>query len=239
MKQVVIVFFLMTVLVVSCRKEDVPAGDFQKLGSSARGLLSDELYQSLEVEISFMQGYQPNDTIINHVTNYLNTVIKKPGGIRFYTKLISNPVTSPISLNSVVALEKDVRTKFTRSQTIAVHILIVDADYQTNNILGISYWNTSMCMFGKTIAKFSGKPGQVTRTQLMITLIEHEMGHLLGLVDQGTPMLNAHLDTGNGAHCKNSGCLMNYLIETSSNGSVFIPGLDADCKADLKANGGR
>jgi hypothetical protein len=229
----------MLLLVASCKKEDVPAGDFQKLGSSARGLLSDERYQSLEVEISFMPGYQPNDTIINHVTNYLNTYIRKPGGIRFYTKLINNTVTSPISLNGVVALEKEVRTNFTRSQTIAIHILIVDAEYQSGNILGISYWNTSMCMFGKTIAKFSGKPGQVTKTQLTITLIEHEMGHLLGLVDQGSPMLNTHIDTGNGAHCKNGVCLMNYLIETSDNGSGFIPGLDRDCQADLRGNGGK
>src|SRR5207247_219007 len=100
-----------------------------------------------------------------------------------------------------------------------------------------SYWNTSTCVFGKTMYNNSGGSGQVTRTQLLTTLLEHEFGHLLGLVDQGTPMIAAHKDISNGAHCDNTHCLMYYAIETADAGTMNnnIPSLDANCMADLKA----
>jgi hypothetical protein len=64
--------------------------------------------------------------------------------------------------------------------------MILDAEYQTSDILGISYWNTSMCVFGRTVGKFSGRPGLVSKNQLMITLLEHEMGHLLDWLTRDT-----------------------------------------------------
>ena len=74
----------------------------------------------------------------------------------------------------------------------------------------------------------------------MTTLLEHEFGHLLGLVGQGTPMQIDHRDAVNGAHCNNPGCLMFYTIETMSAGSNYVsPDFNANCKADLKANGGK
>ena len=65
--------------------------------------------------------------------------------------------------------------------------------------------------------------------------------YLMGLVNQGSPMQKDHLDHGNGAHCINSHCLMYYDVEKSTvGGNLFsIPTLDADCEADLKANGGK
>ncbi|MBA2563113.1 MAG: hypothetical protein H0V14_09415, partial [Chitinophagaceae bacterium] len=83
--------------------------------------------------------------------------------------------------------------------------------------------------------------GQVTRTQLLTTLLKHEFGHLMGLVDQGSPMQTPHRDFTNGAHCINPECLMYYNIETADAGILNnpIPSPDANCMADLKANGGK
>jgi hypothetical protein len=54
-------------------------------------------------------------------------------------------------------------------------------------------------------------------------------------------MQTDHIDPANGAHCINPLCLMYYNVETSAIGSNLsaIPILDADCEADLKANGGK
>jgi hypothetical protein len=54
-------------------------------------------------------------------------------------------------------------------------------------------------------------------------------------------MQKDHLDPDNGAHCINSHCLMYFDVEKSTiGGNIFsIPTLDANCEADLKANGGK
>jgi hypothetical protein len=237
-KQLVSAFIGIIILVTSCQKDDLPVYDYRTLGTAARDILSASPYTALELEVNYMPGYLPDDAVINHVKNYLAELTNKPVGITYVPAQFSRTVSNPISLNEVVSLEKSIRTRFTKSQTLAIHIMIVDAEYSTADILGISYWNTSMCVFGRTVTKFSGRPGLVSKNQLMTTLIEHEMGHILGLVDQGTPMVTAH-KSNNGAHCTNTSCLMYHIIETSGNSSTPIPTLDDRCRADLRANGGK
>jgi len=231
-----IIFFSGTL--ASCQKQDMPQLDYRTLGASANDILSDRTYTSLEIEISHMPGLRLSDSVFNHIWNYLNAIANKPGGILFTQASFSKAVTSPMNLNQVVSLEKEVRTGFTQGRVLRIHIMLVDGEYQTPDILGISYWNTSMCVFGKAIDRFSGRPGLLSRNQLLITLIEHELGHLLGLVDQGTPMLTPH-KSNNGAHCNISSCLMYFIISTTGNPSTPIPVLDANCRNDLRANGGR
>ncbi|HEY0356753.1 MAG TPA: hypothetical protein VGC29_11140, partial [Flavisolibacter sp.] len=71
----------------------------------------------------------------------------------------------------------------------------------------------------------------------------HEVGHLLGLVDIGSPMQTPHKDADHGSHCNNNSCLMYYASETTDILGLLltgnIPGLDANCIADLRANGGK
>ena len=126
---------------------------------------------------------------------------------------------------------------------LGVYFLYTDGGYTEGNVLGIAFRNTSMCIFGKTIHDNSGGIGQASRTKLESTVLEHEAGHILGLVDVGTAMQTNHKDAGHGSHCNNTNCLMYYSSETTDvlgfliTGS--IPTLDANCKADLKANGGK
>ena len=79
---------------------------------------------------------------------------------------------------------------------------------------------------------------------LETTVVNHEFGHLLGLVNAGSPLQSDHQDTEHGKHCTEQDCLMYYTAETGegiinmlSGGSV--PSLDAQCIADLQANGGK
>lgn len=72
----------------------------------------------------------------------------------------------------------------------------------------------------------------------MTLLLEHEFGHLLGLVGQGSAEQTPHKDPLNGFHCSNPNCLMYFSIETNPPFNT-LPSFDADCIADLKANGGK
>jgi hypothetical protein len=238
-RQLIVIAFILVVGGSSCSKDDTEVLDYRTLGSSANDLLSSSKYQTLELEISYMQAYPLSDAVVNHLTNYLQTYLNKPGGIKLYRQLINNSTNTTMSINEVVDLEKTVRTKFTRTGVIAVHIMVVDAEFTEFTVLGNAYWNTSMSVYGRTIDRYSGGNGQVSTDQLLITLIEHEFGHLLGLVDQGTSMVTPHRDVNNGAHCINPYCLMHHVIETRSTNAPQVPILDNNCVADLKNNGGK
>lgn len=226
----------------SCKKQDVAsANDYKNLGTAAHSILSASPYSVLKIQIQYMVGYPPDSASVNNLVNFLEQYVNKPGGVQVTQEEIPASGKSVLSIDEIVDIEKKYRTVFTENNTLAVHILIADADYNKPNILATSYWNTSFCVFGKTVNEDSGIWGFTSLTQLLTTLFEHEFGHLMGLVNQGSPMQTNHIDSANGAHCINPHCLMYYNVERSTSaGNLFsIPTLDADCQADLRANGGK
>ena len=213
------------------------------VGASANELLSSTKYTSLKIEVQYMTGYQPDQASLNHLQNTLTNLLNKPAGISIITKEISAASSQTLSVNDIETIEKNNRTAFTNGTELAIYILYTNGNYTDNNVLGIAYKNTSTVLFGKKINDNSGGIGQASRTKLVATVAEHEVGHLLGLVDLGSPMQTSHKDGTHGSHCNNTGCLMYYASETSD---IFgflitgnIPSFDANCRADLRANGGQ
>ncbi|MGC4102761.1 M12 family metallo-peptidase [Ferruginibacter sp.] len=234
----------------SCSKKDAVSGltvgnteNTKAVGASANELLSATKYTSAIIEMQYMPGYQPDVSSVNNLVNFINLLANKPGGITVVQSAIASGGKSVYSLDDVAAIEKTNRTKYNSGTQIALNFLYVDGNYTTDNVLGFAYRNTSMCIFAKKVADNSGGIGQVSRTKLESTILEHEMGHLLGLVNLGSAMQTAHEDAANAKHCNNSNCLMYYEVQTTGimgplmNGN--IPALDANCRADLHANGGK
>jgi hypothetical protein len=236
-------------LFAGCSKKDASTGsssnnyNFQGIGASANDLLSASRYSSIKIEIQYMPGYQPDAAAINNLTAFLGTYLNKPGGITVLQTQIAASANTVLSLSDIATIEKDNRTVYTSGSQLGIYFLYTNGAYADANALGIAFRNTSMAMFGKTVHDHSGGVGQVSRTKLETTVLDHEFGHLLGLVDLGSPMQTAHKDAAHGSHCNNSSCLMYYQSGTTSMTGILltgnIPDLDDNCKADLKANGGK
>jgi hypothetical protein len=212
------------------------------VGASANDLLSSAKYKTLRIEIQYMPGYEPDQVALTHMTNRLNTYLNK---LDF--SIVSNEIpasSSPVlSIDQVRAIEEQNRTSFTSGEQLAIYFLFTNGKFTDNNVLGAAYRNTSMVIFGKTIHDNSGDLGQTSRTKLEATVLEHELGHILGLVDIGSPMQSNHKDAAHGNHCNNTNCLMYYASETTEILGFLltgnIPPFDANCIADMKANGGK
>jgi len=238
-------------LFIGCSKKDSDyvnnpgASDLHNkpVGASANDMLSAAKYSSIKIEVQYMNGYQPDAAALNHLQAMLSGLVNKPSGVTIVTKEIPPSASASLSVNDVIQIEKNNRTAFTSGNQLALYILYTNGNYTDNNVLGVAYKNTSVVLFGKKIGDNSGGIGQASRTKLVATVAEHEIGHLLGLVDTGSPMQTNHKDAAHGNHCNNSSCLMYYASETSDilgfliTGS--IPSLDANCIADLHANGGQ
>lgn len=213
------------------------------VGASANELLSSGKYKSLKIEVQYMTGFAPDAAALNQLQNFLSTYLNKPAGITIVTKEIAPSANTTLTVNDAIAIEKQNRSAFSMNDQIAVYILYTNGNYTDNNVLGLAYRNTSVVLFGKKIHDNSGAIGQTSRTKLEATVLEHEMGHLLGLVDLGSPMQTPHKDATHGNHCNNQNCLMYYASETTDILGFLItgniPSLDANCIADLHANGGK
>jgi hypothetical protein len=210
------------------------------VGASARGLLSAD-YPQLEIQISWMPGMQLQAQTITNLTNFLNTYINKPGGINIIQLPVHAAEKPVLNIDEVALYESHFRSSFTTNNKIAVHIMVTDTKYDNATVLGLAYRNTSIALMGKTIQENSGGLTQPSRVKLETTVLLHEFGHLFGLVDLGSAMQTVHKANGN--HCNSNTCLMYYTAENTDILGVLltgnIPSADANCIADMKANGGK
>lgn len=242
---------VLSVLLVQCRKTEVivvsgyppiNVPNDLPVGKSGHDLLSGSNYSYLDIEIQYMPGMQLQAESVNNLVNFLNTYLNKPGGIGVTSKEVPSIAKTTVSLDDVATFEKQYRTAYNSGNHMRAYVVVVDAGYTTQGVIGVAYRNTSLCIFGKTVQSSSGNFGQVSRVKLETGVLDHEWGHLLGLVNNGTPMVTDHEDTQHKVHCNNKNCLMYYETETGGLPNMMntaLPTLDANCISDLKGNGGK
>lgn len=254
MKKILALIFFLSI-VVSCSKDEVTTtnddtnktANLQPTGSSSHDLLSDDTYTSMVIELVYVEGYQPTTTAINNFVSFLNARTYKPGGIRVETRSVPSPGITTYETQDYVDFEAENRTLFNSGSQIAVWAFFTDGnangDTSTQVTLGTAYRNTSFIIYESTVQSLSGSIHQPSTAVLESTVIEHEFGHILGLTNFGAPMQSPHEDTDNPKHCNVDTCLMYYAAATGGNlmniSGGTIPQLDAQCIADLQANGGK
>lgn len=243
--------------VASCSKEDDPLDNpvavnpntnKQQTGSSANDLLSDKKFKSMVIEVVYVAGFEPSAQSITNFVNFLSARTFKPGGISVIKRSIASPGSSPYSNEEIVSIEDANRTKYNTADQIAVWAFFADGksskDTDTSVILGTAYRNTSFVIYEQTVHGLSDSAFEPNRSLLETTVITHEFGHILGLTNLGTALQSNHEDAEHPKHCIEKTCLMFWSAEIGggignmvSSGSA--PQLDAQCIADLRANGGK
>jgi hypothetical protein len=252
MKYLIIV--LMWVL-MSCSSDDSqndPLDNTQanklNVGASANDLLSDTTFSSLVVEVVYVEGFEPSQTAISNFVSFLENRTFKPDGISVQKRAISSPGLTPYTNQEIVDIEDANRLLFNNSNQIVVWAFFADGASANNTdsgvVLGTAYRNTSFVIYQETIQQLTS--GTITNTTPILesTVITHEFGHILGLTNLGTPLQTNHEDLEHPKHCNIESCLMYWKAE-NGNGAMSmisggsIPQLDAQCIADLQANGGK
>jgi hypothetical protein len=257
MKKIVALVTLVFALLISCSKDEVTDNSVNVIvksnnkkvtGSSSHDLLSEDVFKSMVIEIVYVEGFEPSTTAINNFVSFLNARINKSGGITVEKRAIVSPGKATFTDEEIVAFEDANRTKYNNSNQIAVWAFFADGksskDTSTGVILGTAYRNTSFVIFENTIQGLSNSPFEPSRSVLETTVISHEFGHILGLTNLGAPLQSSHEDADHLHHCNVSSCLMYWSSETGQGiGNMvsggLIPQLDAQCIADLRANGGK
>jgi hypothetical protein len=244
----VVIFSAFALISVSRCSGSQGGGATVSPGGSARDYLTSTPYTSLVIEMQSVSGFAPTATAKNNLISFLQARLNKPIGVTIVDETIASPGQSSYSLDDVRRIETASRKLSNSDTKMTAYFLFLDgnstSDSSSGQILGTAYAPSSMVIYEKTIQSLSGTPvTQPSTAVLESTVLEHEFGHLLGLVNTGTVPQNEHQDSAHGAHCSNTACLMYWNVDTSGIiGNLLggtVPSLDADCLADLKANGGK
>jgi hypothetical protein len=121
-----------------------------------------------------------------------------------------------------------------------------DGSQPQTDVLGLSLGDTGIIALFKPVIESTNSGGAQGLSVAMFveqSTLVHELGHAVGLVDNGAPLTAQHLDTGHGAHCTDEACVMYYANEGATAAKTFVGRIahgtdilfDADCLGDVDA----
>ena len=91
------------------------------------------------------------------------------------------------------------------------------------NVIGLNVTGTTIiAIFKEVVKEMANLQGeQIAKFGEQSTLV-HEMGHALGLVNNGVPLSSSHHDSEHGAHCSNPECVMYWQNEGGKDFMQFL-----------------
>lgn len=218
-------------------------------GSQARDFASDR-YPKLVVEVDWMveggTSYQPSAVVLSFLEQRLNERLTKPGGITVQLGNAIDASRSSYSVGDLRDVESQHRSSRTGGDTAAMWIVFAtrsaDAGSGGGQVIGVAYAGSACAVFASTIEDASGI--LVPRDTVEKITALHEVGHLLGLVNGGAPMVAPHEDAGHPRHSTNADSVMYWQVEGTDLISILSQGglpdnFDANDMADLRGIGGK
>jgi predicted Zn-dependent protease len=214
---------LVLILNVSCGKVD------KRAASGTTDISMSELYSATEIKVFvfYEEGAEP------YVQDALPlkywTLLQKNIAALFQGKLPESSISVPTELSQMSKLSAQNKATwstqevFNLAKTLGefpvgnfVVMFLKGYSDQGQGIIGFQITGTNVIAVFKDVVKSTGaETNLVTRYMEQATLI-HEMGHALGLVNNGVPMTSNHHDADHGAHCTNPNCIMSYSNEGRS-----------------------
>lgn len=236
---IAITILLFTVLASSGCFESQPPP--KELGDFAKGFLQDTKYKRIIVEIDYVEGFPPTPEVLDLLKSRINFYCDKDQ-ILIFKDSIPKPASS-YSLNDIKKLEDENRDYHKSKSDIVAYVLYLNGAYSDNNdVLGVAYGPSSIAIFKEKIYNINipiwatNLVGQVDYEK---SVVIHEFGHLLALVNIGYQSDRNHEDT-QGSHCIDDNCVMYRSVETVSIGSLITQedpkpptDFDDDCRSDL------
>lgn len=100
---------------------------------------------------------------------------------------------------------------------VAVGVYFVNGTLNGDpNILGVQFRGYPYAFIFKDVVVSSGGDGASQR-YVEQAVVVHEVGHAVGLVNNGLPMVTAHDDGSHPKHSTNKDCVMYWSVENKSN----------------------
>jgi hypothetical protein len=236
-------WILISLLVISCSKSE----DIRSQRASRNKFESSQNYfnisQKIIVDVAYESGQAPY-TDLNIQGSPLWQLVEENVNALFLGRSILPQITVPKTLEQMQELPVqtkrswtgndllDIASQYRRGQSIQgeSHFFVVflgghfsDGTQDYPSTVGVSIGGTTIVAIFKDVVRSTHSISNplVSRYVEQATVV-HELGHALGLVDNGLPMHEAHKDVEHGAHCNNPDCVMYWLNEGHENLKQFV-----------------
>jgi hypothetical protein len=213
-------------------------------------------YPRLVIELDEVPGATPNAAALDRLTARLSELLDKPGGVVVERDgdLPAAGADHAWTFDELNTLADRTFDREVPADTIKMHVLYVDGhdaeDREGQSVLGKAWRHTHLVMFPQSIAAACSRAAlPLFRARVCeeaeLAILTHEVGHLLGLVDNGVPMTTDHADPDHVGHDRNEHCVMYWAYEGTSGLSALAdaigggnddgPAFDQACLDDLAA----
>ena len=232
------------------------SGGFFGGGPGPRDYVSGKDYSTWIVEVDVVGNAAPPSGVLDFVKNRLQSVVTKPGGVEFRIDETAPARGGAWSDNDILQYDDHTQDLDTGGKTVVLHLLVLDGNYETNGVLGVTYSRGGatgpIAIFSQSLRDGCGPVCLGGVTVPFEAVIVHEFGHAMGLVNNGIPMVHPHeaetCDRGGGAqpdhgHSTNANSVMTCAVETNAlfnllNGNPPTD-YDSNDRADLCNAGGK
>lgn len=151
--------------------------------------------------------------ILKHRTSPANVSV--PTQLAQATALPASGKTNWLG-TEILQLDASARTRSSDLGTSRFSIYFLNGYYNDGNgsntaVIGVSLSGTPIIAIFKPVVTASG--GTIVRRFVEQSTLVHELGHALGFVNNGIPMVSNHQDVAHGRHTTDNQCVMYYLNE--------------------------
>jgi hypothetical protein len=177
--------------------------------------------RSVRFELDVVSGLAPYASSTQYLSDLMGRLLDKPDGVTFETDETLSPMGEGFEWTF------DTLDAFARSHAeddadgpVTIHVSFVDGRYATEDggtVLGLAWGQRFIALFQDQLrAGCSG--GLLGGLQDSCEVAErnvwaHEIGHVIGLVDNGVVMQSAHRDEEHGRHDVSDACIMYWAYE--------------------------
>jgi len=202
----------------------------------ARTFLRASPATSLTLEVDWVSGRDPSSSALDHLSSILHRECDKPAGI---TIKLSDEIASGRSswtVEDLLALERRYRSFHSGGTRAAIWMVYVDGSFGPNpNALAVSFTASSAAIFRDRLQDASSS--LVSEPSIERSVITHESGHLMALVNIGYHSRYNHEDPQHPHHSNDRNSVMYWAVEDVSIRTILHGGppddFDTADRADL------
>lgn len=212
--------------------------DDGSVGSMARAYLRVAPARRLRIQIAYVKGRAPDQAAVDHVVSILRREADKPDGIEVSIGPALAVTSDAYSLDDIAAIERRARSEHSAGSVATMWIVYLNGTFGGDNAtLGVAYEGSGLAIFLDQVdsaATTLVQPGAIERS-----VLAHEIGHLLALVNLGYRSGYDHEDPDHPGHSRYTDSVMYWAIEDISVAALLSGGppddFDKYDRGDLEA----
>jgi hypothetical protein len=199
--------------------------------------------RALRFELDAVRGLSPVASSIDYLTTFVARVVNKPDGISFH----EDETLEPFGEDHVWSFDE--LDAFARQHAaddsdgpVTIHVVFIDGRYDSGDdsgtVLGLAWGQRHIALFQEAIRDgcSRGLVGSASGDTCAVAernVWAHEIGHVLGLVDNGVTQQSPHRDALHGRHDQSEGCLMYWAYERPEAFDLLLSRLTSGQSGDV------